>query len=241
MQGGEDAPMFYAPVDALRWSGLRESTEPRLLALKHGVESWRVSKCIEDEWLMDEALDSLRLAVIRPQDKVRWAPPKTPLFAPRLEIGRLKNSFWLPNAAIPHVVRRRNGTTELQVGKDDVEFFYGSWQEFRKLVHAEVEQKLRAYRKQQERSLGANRPQLAKHAEWTARVFGGESRSSIADAEPSLTGSEDAVGTVKRTVHQFANSIGLTLPKKKTLGESLGSPEEKAGKTRQKSATKKFA
>lgn len=72
-----------------------------------------------------------------------------------------------------------------------------------------------------------NRTESLRHAKWTAKVFAGSTRFAVADKY------DEDYDTVKRTVHQFAKDIGLTWPTR-TLGDSLGSTEEKSSKMRNK-------
>lgn len=220
---------YIADREVMRWATLSKSNRPLLQALAAEVSRWARRYNVRDEWLVDAALFSLMKMLPSPEvSGSAWDVPQdrfaVPPFRPVLE-----SPHWIPDVPVPRTMRGQDNKRRLVA---DHQPTVEDWTTFQSRIIRQVKKQLAEHRRAQNNLLAGNQPEVAKHATWAAKALSGKTRKEIATEEPALKRQGDLVETIDKSIKRFARSIGLTLPRRMTLGETLGRPGEKHGKKR---------
>lgn len=222
---------YTADREVMRWATLSKSDQPLLQTLATEISCWATGYSVRDEWLINTALKSLMRMLPSPEvSGSSWDVPQQDHFAvPGQFRPVLESPYWIPDVPVPRTMRGQDGNRRLGA---DYQPTLEDWRTFESRIIGRVKEQLREYRRAVNLAFAGNQPEVAKHAVWVAKALSGKTRKQIATEEPALKRQGDLVETVDKSIKRFARSIGLTLPRRNTLGNTLGRPEEKHGKKR---------
>lgn len=194
---------------------------------------------IKDDWLIEAFSQTLSYWTMIPESPDARLEPghRWFFYQPEIDVPDFRPVLDRPYpvySAPDDVVRRLQlATTQDESKKLREEVEIESLDDFERRLKKQFNHQLKQYKRRIRKAfVYDDRWQLGAHASWTALALAGFTLVEIACAKEfdrNLNGTGTPWSTVGKAVSRFARYIGLTLPHRLTLGDSLTCSDQKCG------------